>query len=412
MKTSIICAQHLSKVYKLYWGPRALVQEILFRIPSHHQLTALKDVTFEVEPGEAFGVVGDNGAGKSTLLKILTGTTFPSSGTLEIQGQVSALLELGTGFHPEFTGRENIYFSGALMGLGRREIAARETDIIRFSELEDFIDKPVKTYSSGMYVRLGFAVATGFESNIVVIDEALAVGDQSFQKKCTDRILDFRERGKTILFCSHNLHQVKALCGRAIWLHRGEVRALGPASEVVGRYNDYCRGGENNAEGADSSPLPAGRERHKPLVCWIERVRLRGRVAPAPVQFKTGDTLWLDIWARFSPQFRGEPGIGVALLRNDGVHVYTAASSIDRIKLRQTAPGCYTTSIVFPNLALLSGRFSFNVITTDQNSLQAYDIWENVEPFLVTQTGAETGVARLEHRWETGGPAWESACQK
>ena len=201
----------LSKIYKLYWGPRSLFKEMFFRIPSHHALWALRDIDLEISEGEAFGLIGRNGAGKSTLLKILTGTAFPTSGSMEIQGRVSALLELGAGFHPDFSGRENIFFNGALLGYSHEEIRQREQEIIEFSELEEFIDRPIKTYSSGMYVRLGFAVVTGFDPSILIIDEALAVGDQSFQKKCTDRILHFKQVGKTILFCSHNLYQVKTL---------------------------------------------------------------------------------------------------------------------------------------------------------------------------------------------------------
>ena len=172
----------LSKVYKLYWGPRSLFREMLLRVPSHQPFWALREISFEVGEGEAFGIIGENGAGKTTLLQILAGATSPTSGSVNLEGKASALLELTAGFHPDFTGRQNIYFNGALAGLNRDQIRESESEIIAFSELREFIDKPVKTYSSGMYVRLGFALATGFDPSILVIDEALAVGDQRFQK--------------------------------------------------------------------------------------------------------------------------------------------------------------------------------------------------------------------------------------
>ena len=271
-----VCA--LSKVYKFYWGPRSLFKEMFLRIPAHHALWALKDISLEIEEGEAFGLVGRNGAGKSTLLKILTGTAYPTSGSVNIRGKISALLELGAGFHPEFSGRDNIYFNGALTGHSRREIERREQEIIEFSELEEFIDKPVKTYSTGMYVRLGFAVATGFDAAILIIDEALAVGDQSFQKKCTDRILGLKQAGKTILFCSHNLYQVKTLCDRALWLNRGMSQGLGPAAEIVDRFTDYLREDQRVPPEGDRSEVATTQanapDRTSREVCWIERVRL------------------------------------------------------------------------------------------------------------------------------------------
>ncbi len=393
-----IRASGLSKVYKLYWGPRALFREVFLRRPSHSPIVALDDVSFEVQAGEAFGVVGDNGAGKSTLLKILSGTTFPSSGSVEVNGEVSALLELGTGFHPDFSGRDNIYFSGALMGLNRQQVRLREAAIIDFSELAEDIDKPVKTYSTGMYVRLGFAVATGFDPDILIIDEALAVGDQTFQKKCTDRIVKFKRQGGTIFFCSHSLHQVKTLCERAVWLDRGAAMAIGEAQEVVERYNEFCRvGKQETRESGRVARRKAGRSQE---VCWIERAVLTGTEGRPRDRFKTGDTLILEIEAHFSDHFEGEPGVGVALVRNDGAHVYTTSTGIEGLPLKPTAPGKYRVRLVFPNLSLLSGGYYFNVVTSDQHNLQAYDIQERVQPFTVLHSEVDSGLVRLEHRWD------------
>ncbi len=389
-----IRALGLGKVYKTYWGPRAVFQEIFLGRRTHHPIEALRDVSFEVGAGEAFGVVGDNGAGKSTLLKILAGTTFPSSGAVEVRGQLASLLELGTGFHPDFSGRDNIYFSGALMGLGRPEVAAREKSIVAFSELGENIDKPVKTYSTGMYVRLGFSVATGFDPDILIIDEALAVGDQNFQKKCTDRIVRFKESGKTIFFCSHSLHQVKTLCERAVWLDRGLVMAMGESHEVVERYNDYCREGKLSGDSTAPPERKPGGE-----VCWIDGVRLLDADGQAKDRFETGETLVLEIDARFSATFQGAPGVGAALVRNDGVHVYTTSTATDDARLVPVAPERFRIQLVFPELALLSGSYHFNVVTSDQHNLQAYDIWEKVCGFSVIHTGGEAGLARLRHHW-------------
>ena len=299
----VIQVSNLTKEYRLYLGQRSLLKEMLFRIPSHRLITALRDVTFTIPEGEAFGLIGENGAGKSTLLKILTGTTFPTAGAAEVVGEVNALLELGTGFHPEFSGRKNIYFTGALMGLSRKEVQGREQDIIDFSELEVSIDQPVKTYSSGMYVRLEFAVATGFDPSILIIDEALAVGDQRFQKKCTDHILDFKRRGKTIIFCSHNLYQVKTFCDRVLWLRRGEAESLGEASKVAEGYIDYLR--EEDGGGATAAPQRVEADGSGKGICSIQKVQLstpEGQHA----EFQLGDTLQVDVWAYFGPNFHRE----------------------------------------------------------------------------------------------------------
>jgi ABC-type glutathione transport system ATPase component len=274
-------------------------------------------------------------------------------------------------------------------------VSRRETEIVEFSELSEFIDKPVKTYSSGMYLRLGFSVATGFEPDVLIIDEALAVGDQHFQKKCTDRILDFRRAGKTILFCSHNLYQVKTLCNRALWLHRGEVRALGSAGDVVDRYTDYLREDHRSSE-----PEAGARARlDKEQVSWVEKVELTDAEGTVRSQFSTGETLELAVWARFSPAFEGTPGIGVALVRNDGLVIHTTASGAEGTVLKETPEGLRYARVVFPNLSLLSGLYHFNLVTTDQNCLQAYHITERAASFSVTGAGPCSGVVRMAHQW-------------
>ena len=214
----------------------------LFRGRSHyHAFDALKGVSFSVSDGEVLGIVGRNGSGKSTILKIIAGVYRPSAGTLEVNGRVAALIELGAGFHGELTGRENIVINGLVLGLSRREIEQREERIIDFAELGEFIDSPVKQYSSGMFMRLAFAVASEIDPEILLVDEILAVGDVAFQQKCIARIHDFHRRGKTIFFVSHNMGSVHELCTRALLIHEGTLLADGPVNEIAERYSEVTR---------------------------------------------------------------------------------------------------------------------------------------------------------------------------
>ena len=237
---SRIIVENISKHFKIYRRPQDRLAEILFRKQKHELFRVLKDISFALEDGESVGIVGINGAGKSTLLKILAGTLQASSGQFEMSGQVAALLELGAGFHPEFSGRENIRLNASLLGVSEHNIIELENDIIDFSELRDFIDRPVKTYSSGMYVRLAFSIATMVRPDILIIDEALSVGDLTFQKKCVQRMNDFKQQSKTLVFCSHSMFHVQELCEKAIWLHEGQIREIGDSDRVVGHYEDFC----------------------------------------------------------------------------------------------------------------------------------------------------------------------------
>jgi len=229
-------AQGLTKNYQVYRRPFDRLKESALRRPCHDRIEALTDVTFEVPEGGTLGIIGENGAGKSTLLKILAGTVRPTSGHLVNRGRVAALLELGSGFHPEFSGRQNIYLNAALLGLKEKEIREREASIIAFSELENAIDRPVKTYSSGMYVRLAFSIATSVDPQILIIDEALSVGDQRFQQKCVDRMMNFRNANKTLIICTHSMYMINELCSHTLWLKNGRTCLLGKTSSVVSSY--------------------------------------------------------------------------------------------------------------------------------------------------------------------------------
>ena len=235
-----IAVNNLYKDFKIYDKPQDRLVEIILRNPRHQVYHVLSDISFALADGKSLGIIGDNGAGKSTLLKLLVGILQPTSGSIQLKGQVAALLELGAGFHPEFTGRRNIYLNAALLGVPDENIPDIENDIIEFSELDYFIDRPVKTYSSGMFVRLAFSIATMVRPDILVIDEALSVGDMAFQKKCVQRMNEFREQQKTMVFCSHSMFHVQELCDTAIWLDKGKIQEIGDSDKVVGHYEDYC----------------------------------------------------------------------------------------------------------------------------------------------------------------------------
>src|SRR5437870_8937875 len=236
----------LSKCYHIYdRPPDRLKQSVLPKLQRlirkpprqyYRAFWALKDVSFEVKKGESVGIIGRNGSGKSTLLQLICGTLSPTSGSVETNGRVAALLELGAGFNPEFTGRENVYMNGAVLGLSQEEIDARFDDIAAFADIGDFIDQPVTTYSSGMYVRLAFAVSINVQPEILLVDESLSVGDIYFQQRCMRKIRQMKQEGKTIVFVSHDMAAVKNLCDSALWLEHGEIRELGPPDDVVGQY--------------------------------------------------------------------------------------------------------------------------------------------------------------------------------
>jgi lipopolysaccharide transport system ATP-binding protein len=255
----VIIAEGVGKRYLIYDKPGDKIRELLpwSNKTYHREFWALRDTSFRMAPGESLGVIGENGAGKSTLLRILAGTTTASDGTVSVRGIVGALLDLGTGFHPDYSGRDNVYLSGAIMGFSRAGMAAQMAEIIEFSGLQDIIDQPVKTYSSGMHVRLVFSVATAIDSDVLIIDEVLAVGDERFQRKCIARIEQFLEKQKTMVLCSHATYIIKKLCRRAIWLDHGTIKASGPASDVCDEYQDFVR----QKEGEDGAAQLAAQAR-------------------------------------------------------------------------------------------------------------------------------------------------------
>ena len=303
-----IVIEHLHKQYNMYSRPKDRFFEALSpRKKSRHQIfKALNDVSFDVKAGETVGIIGTNGAGKSTLLKIITGVLTPTSGNIEIQGKVSALLELGAGFNLENTGRENIYLNGRIMGYTRKEMDERVDSIIEFADIGEFIDQQVKTYSSGMFARLAFAVAINVEPDILIVDEALSVGDIFFQNKCFKKFDELKSKGVTILFVSHDIGSIRQMCSRTLWLEKGTVRAFGEANEICDMYMDeqrksseFVSGHLTDEQGGNADIKVIDEEQRFPAVTFVEDRFHNEKVAIRSVFFTDSDgeyvgTMYVD----------------------------------------------------------------------------------------------------------------------
>ena len=384
-------AQQVSKVYRIYANPKDRLKEFLSRgrRKYHQEFWALRDVSLQVGVGSTLGLIGDNGAGKSTLLQLVAGILRPSSGQVTTRGRLSTILELGTGFNPEFTGRENAMMSGAILGIPPREMERRFPEIANFAEIGDFIDRPVKCYSSGMYVRLAFAVATSVDPDVLIIDEALSVGDQYFQKRCLDRIETFRKAGKTILFCSHNLYQIRLISNEAIWLKDGRIVDAGDVSRVGGAYESYVR--EREVTRAPGPVLD-----HGPRVFpWVSAVRLsRDGEEVERDQFMTGEELTVTVQYEV-PQPPTVVHVGVFIGRNDGVPVFGTGTHV----AGATLPTCSgSVRLCFPRLALLSGTYAVSVSLLDEHGLHVYDHRVGEFKFEVVHNLKALGLCNLEHR--------------
>ena len=388
----VVRTQNLGKCYKLYARPFDRLKELFVSSRRyHHDFWALQEVDLQLEAGQSCGIIGRNGSGKSTLLKLISGVTRPSSGTVEATGRVGALLELGTGFHPEYTGRENIYFSAAMLGLEGAETEALVPEIVAFAELADFIDQPVKTYSSGMYMRLGFAVATSIRPDILITDEVLAVGDEAFQKKCIRRMEAFLGRGKTLLFCSHSTYHVRKLCQKALWLDHGRVRAWGGASEVTLAFEDYLRELE-----AQQEQQPEGRPAAEAsLSSRLCQVRLLDADNQKTNVFDMGDTARLEIIAETPDGIA--PVIAAGLVRNDKTAIYGVFSDIDQVEPRRLDAHTFRVVYELYDLSLLPGSYTLRAHVLDPPALRMFDTVE--KDFSVRGESRELGICRLPHRW-------------
>ena len=424
-----IHAQNLGKQYVLGASPYQRLWQLLVGSSSNvSHFNALSGVDINIAQGESIGIIGQNGAGKSTLLQLLCGTLTPSTGQLEVNGQVAALLELGAGFNQDFTGRENILFSAALYGMQAQHIEQHLQEIIDFADIGEFIDQPVRTYSSGMYVRLAFAIATSVQPDILVIDEALSVGDGAFARKSFDRIMQLKQSGVTLLFCSHSLFQVESLCSRCIWLHQGQVMAQGPSAEVIAKYNDWLSqqavakapiirndqgtvagltadATSDGSSGTASSPeldpsLPifkgsAGSVRFTNLKAHCDD--LGGTALTA----RSGQSLLsVDFEFMADPQLP-IPNLALVVYSADGKIVCSTGTWIDGINLTRGADGIGRASLNFPKLPLLKGQYSLTAFLMCERAVHVYEAVEHFATVQVSQPHLEQGLFSIPHQWQT-----------
>lgn len=380
----------ISKKYHIYENPK---DRLLSMLPWNknkifgHEFWALKDIDLEITKGEVIGIIGRNGAGKSTLLQLICKTLSPTEGSLEIEGKVAALLELGSGFNPEFSGRENVYLSAAIAGMSKDEIASKYDEIVAFSEIEAFIDQPVKTYSSGMLMRLAFSVATSVNPEILVIDEALSVGDGAFARKSFDRIMRLKESGCTILFCSHSLFQVESLCERVMWIENGKVKMVGQPSEVIPYYETSLEQKFNNEE------IPKIVQGHKGF-----RLRQVSAVSPLLLHSMV-DELCLRV--EFTSNINAPtPTLIYEIFTQSGQTVTSGISKNDGFLLPRDEDGNGTVNISFPNINLMRGRYRIDIYLMCENALHLYDHASSCVIFDMLQENHEKGIAFLPHEWK------------
>ena len=403
----------VSKQYRIYNRPADRLKETITRgrWKAHREFWALKDVSFEVEAGTTTGIIGPNGSGKSTLLQIVTGTLEPTHGSVWLEGRVAALLELGAGFNPEFTGIENIFMNAALMGLSRSETEGLLPEIASFAEIGDFIYQPLKTYSSGMYIRLAFAAAIAVSPNILIIDEALAVGDAVFQHRCTRRIKQMQESGTTILFVSHDPGAIRALCSRAILLNGGRMEADGAPAEVLNRYQKIIMARETayaaldqsaveqssdtpEVAEADFSNLPGYTFRHGNRDAEIVKLELLDSSRHKVEIVETGEQLFLRMYVAFHKAVE-EPVFGFLIRNKHGIHLYGTNTDIQHAGIGPVEAGDVVEASFSFNCWLAPDNYSIAVAAHSVDAI-SFDWLDGALYFQTVSASPMEGVANLD----------------
>ncbi|HQV69916.1 MAG TPA: ABC transporter ATP-binding protein [Thermoflexales bacterium] len=362
---------------------------------------ALRDVSFNVKHGQSIGLIGSNGSGKSTSLKIIAKIIQPTSGVVRVNGRVTALLELGAGFHPELSGRDNVFLNGAMMGLSREDITRRLDSIVHFAELEEFIDVPVKHYSSGMYVRLGFSVSVHLEPEILLVDEVLAVGDASFQHKCMGRIADLRRKGVTIVLVTHDLGAVQNLCEEAVWFDKSEMRAIGKPTDVVMTYlHDVARTDEEKNVPEQKLPELADGKRWGTGRVQITKVELRDAFDAQRTVFLTGSSMRVRIHYH-AAQRVNTPVFGLAVHHANGAHVTGPNSKFDGLYI-PFVQGDGVIDYTIPALPLLEGHYLLSVAAVDEAGSATYDYHDRAYTFDVMpgKTNERYGLVTFGGSWK------------
>ncbi len=378
-------AHNLTKEYKLYDKPSARLKELFLKKNFHQKFTALDNVSFTVKQGETLGIIGENGAGKSTLLKILSQTLSPTYGHFEVNGRVSSLLELGFGFHPEFTGLENIHFYGSLLGIDKNQMKEKIDEIIAFSELGDFINYPVKTYSSGMFVRLAFSVAIAVRPDTLIVDEALSVGDLHFQKKSTDRIMSLKESGVTIVFCSHMMYFINRLCDSVIWLKDGKIEMEGRPHAVSQAYETYQLRKESGENGQIEKQMPGNSNK-------VSSVLIRDIIITPFPSVRSGDNLNIEI--RIETSDNSTPyKVAAILKRIDGLDIIGIGT-----KDYDAFTGNRKVTLCFTSLQLKEGTFFVEVYAMDDKFVHIFDLKPSPS-FTIPKETVELGFMNLPYKW-------------
>jgi ABC-type polysaccharide/polyol phosphate transport system ATPase subunit len=397
--------QGVYKTYRVYRKPMHRLRE---RLPwhdgskLHREVHALQDISFHAQPGQCIGLVGGNGAGKSTLLKILTGTTFPSSGSYTIRGEVAALLELGAGFRRTASGRRNIYMNAALLGRTPAETEAKYHEILEFSELGDYINQPLSTYSSGMVARLGFSVAVATDPDVLILDEILAVGDMHFRRKCVEKIMSFRDQGKTMFFCSHSLYDVRQLCDKAIWLRGGKVQMFDDAVAVTNEYATYENQIiEGQQEGSHALQIvedaePSARTSADQLARVVSAELIDPETGKPRHVFAPGDAMAVRVHIVGGRKY--EPlALAVGFTRADGTLCYAPTTEMEGVPL-EFQEGVVTLHI--PELRLLSGEFVVPIWLLDQRGVHRFHETTARQNLLVQNRTKELGLFLTDRSWE------------
>ena len=407
--------RHVTKNFKVYFDKGTELKEklLFWKRNAYENRTVLDDISFSVKKGEAIGLVGKNGCGKSTTLKMLTKIIYPNKGEIEMKGRVSSLIELGAGFHPDMTGRENIYTNASIFGLTKKEIDARLDEIIRFSELEEFIDNPVRTYSSGMYTRLAFSVAINVDADILLIDEILAVGDANFQAKCFNKLREIKAEGTTIVIVSHSLGQIEQICDRSIWIKKGHIEMEGNPKDVHMEYLNYMNEEridrlerertENQIREMQERKEKEEQEKRKNQKRYgsedakFTNIRMIDIDGKEQSTFKTGDTMILDL------DYHVEKSVvdavfGFGIFRNDGLWCYGTNTRIDRMdNFDIEKDGNFKVTI--SDLNLIPGQYWCD-ITIEFGEGNPVDYYKQAMKFEVVSNVADVGVSRLPHKWE------------
>lgn len=411
---SVVKVEHVKKIYKMYDNPRDRFKEALGlggRKKSYSRdYYALDDVSFEVGTGEIVGIVGRNGSGKSTILKILTGVLNPSGGQVEVNGKVAALLELGAGFNQEYTGMKNIYLNATMMHISREEIEKKIPEILAFADIGDFINQPVKTYSSGMFVRLAFAVAINVDPDILIVDEALAVGDVRFQLKCMDKFTEFIKAGKTILFVTHDINAVKRFCNRAIWLNNGKLIMDGNTDEVTDRYMDFLKSelpieqymtrldgkdaSEGEKEDVDSAVSGIDFAQIKSFHMYNEKGEETDSIA-------FGEKITIKVKYLVADTSLDRPILGVAIRSIDNEYICGINTKLDEVIIPWER-GYNEMTLVYDSFNLIGGEYYFDAGIFDRAGIVNIDYRAKIKSFFVKMDYVGEGIVILDHSWKGG----------